>query len=428
MTSLDFTTSDAEKLLDEHNISLTVEEAQTLQREVGRPLTLTEATILGIQLSEHCSYKSSRPFLKSLPTEGASVVLGPKEDAGVLRVFESNDEDYCIAVGHESHNHPSQIVPYEGAATGVGGIIRDIVCMGAKPVGVLDCLRFGDPKKKEQRNIASGSIEGIAGYGNPLGVPNMGGDLAFDSGFDENCLVNAVAFGVLRKSDLLHSYVPAQAAEEQWDYIIVGKPTDNSGFGGASFASGSFEADDDLDAKKAAVQEPNPFLERHLLVSIDDLFTRLKEQGKYDQIACKDLGAGGVLCATVEIADGAGFGGEVELDRLHTAGDYPPHIIACSETQERFCFACHPSLTQEILDHFNVRWELGKVAANAGASHVGKIRGDGQYIVRYQGEVLCDMKASLITEGIVYDRPYKYRPVAEKISSVKLEGSEIVIA
>ena len=426
MTTLDFFGSDPQALLDEHKISLTVEEAQTLQKKVGRPLTLTEGTILGIQLSEHCSYKSSRPFLKRLPTTGETVIMGPSEDAGILEVFEKNGEKYGIAVGHESHNHPTQVVPYEGAATGVGGIIRDIVCMGAKPVGVLDSLRFGDPKKRFQRTITSETVRGIAGYGNPLGIPNAGGDMAFDEGFDENCLANVVAFGVIRESDIIHSYVPAHAAEQNWQYIIVGKPTDNSGFGGASFASGSFEEGDDIESQKAAVQEPNPFLERHILVSIEDLFRRLKEDGNYDKIACKDLGAGGVLCATVELADGAGFGADIELEKLHTAGDFPPHVIACSETQERFCFACHPSLTEWILDHFNVRWELGKVAQGAGASHIGNIRADGQYRVQFNGEMLCDMPAQIITQGIVYDRPYEAKAPEEHHTDVRLEGAELV--
>ena len=422
---LDFFAPNTADLLAKHKISLTVEEAKDIQTQLGRPLTLTEAVIFGIQLSEHCSYKSSRNFLKSLPTTRENVVLGPSEDAGIVKVFEEGGEKYCIAVGHESHNHPSQIVPYEGAATGIGGIVRDILCMGARPVGVLDQLRLGNPEQNLQKNIATGVVQGIEGYGNPLGVPNLGGDAYFDSGFDENCLVNVTAFGVLRESDLIHSFVPQNAAEEKWDLILIGKPTDNSGFGGASFASGSFEEDDDLESKKAAVQEPNPFLERHLIASTLDLFKKLKENGDYEKIAFKDLGAGGVLCATVEICEPAGFGAEVNLDNLHTVGDYPPHVFACSETQERFCFGCHPDMTQYILDHYNKTWELGKVAENAGASLVGKVRADGQYIVTMNGEVLCDAPASLITEGILYDRPYTLPTIKEKKTNVSFIDGEI---
>ncbi len=424
---LDFFSDDAENLLKEHNISLNISEAQNLQTKLGRPMTLAEATIFGIQLSEHCSYKSSRNFLKTLPTTGKTVVLGPAEDAGILEVFEKNGEKYCIAVGHESHNHPSQIVPYEGAATGIGGIVRDILCMGARPVGVLDSLRMGNPKNRENSNIAHGVVSGISGYGNPLGVPNLGGDITFHKGFDENCLVNVTALGSLRESDLIHSYAPKCAAEEKWELILVGKPTDNSGFGGASFASGSFEDDDDLESKKAAVQEPNPFLERHLVASILDLIKDLKATGDFEKIALKDLGAGGVLCATVEISEAGGFGAEVQLENLHVAKEgFAPHVIACSETQERFCFACHPSQTKRIIAHFEEKWELGKVAANAGASKVGVIRGDGQYIVHFGDEVLCDAPAKLITEGILYDRPHKKAKKEKITANVKLEGSEII--
>ncbi|MCF7917427.1 hypothetical protein K9L27_00245 [Candidatus Gracilibacteria bacterium] len=424
--NLDFSGSDAASLLRQHNIPLKVSEVQSLQKQLGRPMTLTEANVFGIQLSEHCSYKSSRKFLKGLPTKGENVILGPAEDSGVVRVFSDQGEDYAIVVTHESHNHPSQIVPYEGAATGVGGVMRDILCMGSRPVGCIDSLRFGNPEKNLQRNIAREVVKGIAGYGNPLGVPNVGGCVYFDEGFNENCLVNATGIGVLRGAELIHSYVPPQAAEEKWDLLIVGKPTDNSGFGGASFASDTFEEDDDLEAKKAAVQEPNPFLERHLIASILDLFETLKKEGTYDKISCKDLGAGGVVCATVEITDAAGFGADIDLEKLHTVGQYPPHVFACSETQERFCFACHPSLTDQIVHHFREKWELGRVAENAGASVIGKVRADGKYCVKYKGETLCDAPASLITQGILYDREYKVVPPQEKKTEVKFEKGEIV--
>lgn len=423
---LDWFADNALELLAEHRIALKLEEAQGLQTKLGRPMTLAEATIFGIQLSEHCSYKSSRPFLKGLPTTGETVELGPAEDAGVLRVFEHEGERYCIAVGHESHNSPSRIVPFEGAATGIGGIVRDILCMGARPVGVLDSLRLGDIQDPEQRNIAQGVVAGIAGYGNPLGVPNVGGDVWFDEAFNGNCLVNVTALGVLRASDLIHSYVPLAAAEEKWELVIVGKPTDNSGFGGASFSSEGFSEDDDLEFKKAAVQEPNPFLERHLVASIMDLIESLKASNELHKIACKDLGAGGVLCATVELVEGGGFGADITLDHLHVAKEgFLPHVIACSETQERFCFACHPSLTNRIVDHFQTKWELGKVAAHAGASKVGTVRADGQYKVTYGGELLCDAPASLITEGIIYNRPYNTKKVEAQQREVKYENGMV---
>lgn len=426
---LDWFADNAQELLAEHRIALKLKEAQDLQLKLGRPMTLAEATIFGIQLSEHCSYKSSRPFLKGFPTTGEMVELGPAEDAGVLRVFTHEGERYCIAVGHESHNSPSRIVPFEGAATGIGGIVRDILCMGARPVGVLDSLRLGNPQDPEQRNIAQGVVAGIAGYGNPLGVPNVGGEVWFDEVFNGNCLVNVTALGVLCASDLIHSYVPPEAADEKWELIIVGKPTDNSGFGGASFSSEGFSEDDDLEFKKAAVQEPNPFLERHLVASIMDLIDWLKASKELHKIACKDLGAGGVLCATVELVAGGGFGADIVLDNLHVAkSGFLPHVIACSETQERFCFACHPSLTKRIIEHFETKWELGKVAAFAGASKVGTVRGDGQYRVTYAGELMCDAPASLITEGIIYDRPYQLKKNMVQQKKVRYENGQVVFA
>jgi phosphoribosylformylglycinamidine synthase len=227
---------------------------------------------------------------------------------------------------------------------------------------------------------------------------------------------------------LIHSYVPKNAAKENWDLLIVGKPTDNSGFGGASFASGSFEADDDIESKKAAVQQPNPFLERHIIASFLDLWKILKAEGKYDQIAIKDLGAGGVVCATVEICESAGFGADVQLDDLHVAGKYPPHVIACSETQERFCIACHPSLTKFVVDHFMVKWDLPKVAGNAGASVVGKVLSDDQFRLKFGDEVLCDAPASLITNGILYARAHEARPESTDITKVSLKGTNLIFA
>jgi len=183
---LDFkniTNAELQKICDANKLSITLEESQKIVKMLGRNPTLTEATIWSIQGSEHSSYKSSRQFLSLLTTDATPVILGPKEDAGIVELCEINGEKYGLVYSHESHNSPSQLVPFEGAATGVGGICRDIACMGARVIGVLDQLRFGNPKNKKNQIIARGVVEGIAGYGNPLGVPNMGGDIAFDESF-----------------------------------------------------------------------------------------------------------------------------------------------------------------------------------------------------------------------------------------------------
>lgn len=407
---LKFSTMNDEEVLatlKKNKIGLTVEEARKIESILGRPPTMTEAVVWGIQGSEHCSYKSSRRFLKQLPTDGPNVILGPKEDAGIVEIIRDGADRWGLVMSHESHNHPSQVVPYEGAATGVGGNVRDVACMGAKVIGVLDPLRFGEPEKNECRVIANEVIRGIAGYGNPIGVPNLGGDINFGSSFNDNCLVNVVTLGLVKESEIIHSFVPAEAAEVGYDIILVGKPTDSSGMGGAAFASLELD-EEDKEANKGAVQEPNPFLKRHLLASTYDLFKRLKEMGKLDKISFKDMGAGGNVCSTVEQVAGLGFGATIDIEKIHTAMEgLDPSVIAASETQERFAWMCHPDLTPMILDHYNKKWELGTVAHNARASLVGKVTAGGQYVMTYKGEKVIDAKATDITEGLQYVRPTK---------------------
>jgi phosphoribosylformylglycinamidine synthase len=410
--------SDAEihSVFSRYSIPLTPDEGRQMRTLLGRDPTLTEATIWGIQGSEHSSYKSSREYLKTLPTEGKNVLLGPGEDSGILLFHTSKDgEKYGLVVAHESHNHPSQVVPFEGAATGVGGVCRDIACMGARVTGVLDSLRFGDIKRDTTKRIFSHVPSGIGGYGNPLGVPNMGGDIFFDTSFNENCLVNVVAMGTIREKDILHSFVPKNAAEDGYEYILVGKPTDRSGFGGSSFASAVLN-ENDRKKNKEAVQEPNPFLERHLFAAFFDLFVRLKKRGDLHRIALKDLGAGGILCATIEMVTEQGFGAEIDVESIHTAEkNLPAAVILCAETQERFCFAVPPKLTPFILDHFNDRWEFPKVSYGACASKIGKVTDTGYYRATYQAETVCDAKALDITKGIIVSRPV--HPPIKKVES-----------
>src|SRR5262249_14048489 len=222
------------------------------------PLRWAEIVCLDILWSEHCSYKSTRPLLGRLPTQAPQVILGPGEDAGVVTLGEHEGKRYAAVIGHESHNHPSQVVPYEGAATGVGGIVRDVACMGARVCGTLDGLRFGTGSKKggaRTREIVREVVAGIADYGNALGVPNLGGDVQFDEGFDANCLVNVVAVGVVEAERLVRSRVPS--AEGDWAFVLAGKPTDASGFGGASFAS-TVLSDAESERRRAARRSVPP--------------------------------------------------------------------------------------------------------------------------------------------------------------------------
>ena len=397
--------------LTDLNIAITPQEALKIQNEMlGRPPSISELVLFSIQGSEHCSYKSSRNHLKQFTTEGPDVVLGAKEDAGVVSIVEDNEGfRWCIVMSHESHNHPSQIVPYEGAATGVGGNVRDVMCMGAEVIGCTDSFRFGEISSNKTRWIYDGVVSGVAGYGNPLGIPNIGGDLYFDKGYNENCLVTLVTLGVVREDHIIHSFAPKNA--DGYDLILIGKPTDNSGFGGASFASLELE-EDKKEQNKGAVQEPNAFLERHLLKSSYALFDILKERDLIDKVGFKDLGAGGVACASVELAETSGYGSEVWMDEIHKGmKGLHPSVYLCSETQERFMWVSPPDLTPTILDHYNKVFDLPGVSKGAKASVIGKIRQGGQYVVHDGKEKIVNASAEEVTKGFLYDRPFS-SPVA----------------
>jgi len=415
-------------LLSQYRIGLTVEEARKIAVLLGRDPTIVEAVIWGIQGSEHCSYKSSRPFLRQFVTAGKHIILGPAEDSGIVAITDGpSGQRWGLVVTHESHNHPSQIVPFEGAATGIGGTVRDVVCMGARVIGCMDMLRLGDLRSEESRTIAKEVVRGISGYGNPLGVPNLGGDTVFDASYNSNCLVNAIAVGLVREDEVIHSYVPAEAGEVGYDIILIGKPTDRSGFGGAAFASASMEMEK-REQNSGAVQEPNPFLERHLLASTYALFDWLVAEKHLDKVSFKDLGAGGIVCASVEQVADRGMGAEVDLEAVHTAiPDLPPEIIACAETQERLCWICHPSLTAHILRHYNDVWDLPSVAENAKASRIGQVTTEPVYRVRYRGQIVCEAKARDITCGLQYNRPVAPAPFNGREPTIAWSRGEITV-
>lgn len=392
--------------LKKYNLVLTPDEVLTIQKNIlKRPPTLAELVLWSIQGSEHCSYKSSRKHLKKMVTEGPNVILGAKEDAGIVEVARDKEgKRYGIVISHESHNHPSQIVPYEGAATGVGGNVRDVCCMGAEVIAIADALRFGEITRQKTSWIQEGVVAGIAGYGNPIGVPNLAGDVYFDPGYNENCLVTVVTLGIVRDDHVIHSYAPKNA--DNYVYILVGKATDNSGFGGASFASTEL-VEENQEKNKGAVQEPNAFLKRHLLKANYALFKLLRDKNLIERVGFKDLGAGGVACASVEIAEAAGYGAEIDLEKVPTSMSHlHPSVILCSETQERFMWVVPPDLVDMILTHYNQTFALPDISAGAQASVVGKIRTDGMYVVNYRGEQIVHARASDVTKGILYDRPY----------------------
>ena len=415
--------------LAELNIPLTPEEAMKIQNEMlGRAPSLAELVLFSIQGSEHCSYKSSRSHLKQFTTEGPDVILGAKEDAGVVSVATDHEgHRWCVVMSHESHNHPSQIVPYEGAATGVGGNVRDVMCMGAEVIACTDSFRFGDINRNKTKWIHDGVVAGIAGYGNPLGIPNISGDIYYHKGYNENCLVTLVTLGIVREDHIIHSYAPKNA--DGYDLILIGKPTDNSGFGGASFASLELE-EKKKEQNKGAVQEPNAFLERHLLKSTYALFNILKEKNLINNIGFKDLGAGGIACASVELADTSGYGSEVWMDKIHIGMEnLHPSVYLCSETQERFMWVSPPELTNFIVDHYNTAFDLPGVSAGSMASIIGKIRNDGQYIVHNGNEEIVNAPAKDVTEGFLYNRPFEQREItfAEPNLSEPLDYNQVLL-
>ena len=388
------------------SFDLSTEELERVRGFLGREPSTVERVIWSIQGSEHCSYKSSRRFLETLPTKGKHVILGPGEDSGIVAITDGpKGKRWGLVIAHESHNHPSQIVPFEGAATGIGGVVRDVLCMGARVIGCIDMLRLGNLSTEEIRTIAREVIRGIGGYGNPLGLPNLAGDAMFDEAYNESCLVNAAAVGLVREDGVIHSIVPEEAGTIGYDIILLGKPTDRSGFGGAAFASTSLDGEKD-EQNTGAVQEPNPFLERHLLASTYALFDWLTAKDSLDKVSFKDLGAGGIVCATVEQVAERECGAEIDLNAVHVSLDnLPPEVIACAETQERLCWICHPSLTRHVLEHYNETWTLPLIAKNAGATVIGKVTHDGIYRLRHHGKIVCEARARDITCGLRVHRP-----------------------
>ena len=420
------------KALSEAGLALKPEEARKIAARLGRSPSLAELVVFDIEWSEHCSYKSSKPLLKKyLPTSGRKVIQGPEEDAGILELGMHDGKRWGIVIAHESHNHPSQVLPFEGAATGIGGIVRDVDCMGADVIGCADPLRFGEPNGEHAirtRHIANGVIRGIWQYANALGVPNLGGDVVFHPGFDDNCLVNVIAIGLVAEDEIIHSRVPPNSGG--YDLILAGKPTDSSGFGGASFASGTLDGEQAVE-NKAAVQVPDPFLKNVLIhrKANREVWKRARELGY--QIGMKDLGAGGIMCCSSEMGASGGYGVELNLDDVHIGEEnLLPHVYLCAETQERFIFAVPKDFTEEVLRIYNEVWDLPSICSGARASVIGTVVKDPVFRVHAQGETIVDLPIDFVVEGIVFERESRApqtewttpnRPVPEDLNAVLLD-------
>jgi len=402
-----------------HGLALKVPEARRIAETLERDPTLVEAHAFDAQWSEHCSYKSSRHFLRRLPTEGPTVMQGPQEDAGIVHLGVWQGKKYGIVIAHESHNHPSQVVPFEGAATGVGGIVRDVLCMGARVIAIADPLRFGPQDDPHCRYVAQGVIDGIAAYGNAIGVPNIAGDVYFHEGFRDNCLVNVVALGLIEETEIIHSHAPPEA--DGWDIVLVGKATDRSGFGGAAFSSLVLD-EDDAEQNKGAVQVPDPFLKNVIMRASYRVFDILRDRGL--TVGFKDLGAGGIMGCTAEITSSGGFGAIVDLDHCPTSqDDLPPAVIAVGETQERLAWVVPPEFTPDLLAVYNEEFSLPEIARGAQAAVIGTVTAKKDYVLRHRGEEVMHVDIDFLTGGIRYDRPYEEAPAAKAADSVAARTS-----
>src|SRR3989338_2771836 len=398
--------NELKEFLKKNAVSLTLHEARKIIELIVRNPTLTELHMFNIQWSEHSSYKSSRAILKMLPTKAPNVILGPVEDSGIVELGTIDGERYGVVISHESHNHPSQVVPYEGAATGIGGDIRDVLCMGAKVIALADPLRFGNPNgenKNKVKYIANEVINGIAGYGNAVWIPNIAVDVYFNDSFDDNCLVNVVCLGIVKEKDIIHSYAPKNAAG--YDIVIVGKPTDNSGFGGAAFASLILN-EEERESNRGAVQVPDPFLKNVLIRASYAVFEEAKRQKV--KLGFKDMGAGGIMCSSSELCSDADYGAEINLDKVNISMKaLPPYVIFCSETQERFTWLSTKNFTKTLLKIYNEDFALSTIAENAKASVIGNVTKTQDYKIKHKGKVVCNVPIKAVTRGIQYQRNFE---------------------
>ncbi|MFP3904691.1 MAG: phosphoribosylformylglycinamidine synthase subunit PurL [Armatimonadota bacterium] len=402
------TDEELRQFMDENGVGLTVDEARRIADFLGRDPTITEMHIFNVEWSEHCSYKSSKKVLnKYLHTTGPNVMLGPEEDAGIVFFTESDGTRYGLVIAHESHNHPSQVLPREGAATGIGGIVRDVDCMGARVIATADPLRFGDPNGENAERtkwIVDGVVEGIWQYGNALGVPNLAGDVYFHNTFDDNCLVNVVAVGIVAEDDITHSAVPPEAADEPYVMIIVGKPTDDSGFGGSAFASKILDEQEQAE-DRGAVQVDDPFLKNVLAMRKANEAVREAAREKGIAIGIKDIGGGGIACGTSELPEAGGFGVEIDLDRVNVALPHMlPETITCAETQERYLLAVPEHFADEVLKIYNEDWDLPNVYEGACAAVIGDITTENKYVLKYEDKIVAECPIEQVTAGISYDR------------------------
>ncbi|MFQ5939992.1 MAG: phosphoribosylformylglycinamidine synthase subunit PurL, partial [Alphaproteobacteria bacterium] len=355
---------------------------------MGREPNLLELGIFSVMWSEHCSYKSSKKWLRTLPTQAPHVIHGPGENAGVIDI----GDGLAAVFKMESHNHPSYIEPYQGAATGVGGILRDVFTMGARPVANLNALRFGDPEHPKTRHLLAGVVAGIGGYGNCVGVPTVGGEVNFDPGYDGNILVNAMTVGIAPKDRIFTS----QASGVGNPVVYVGSKTGRDGIHGATMASAEFGAG--AEAKRPTVQVGDPFTEKLLIEACLELMAT-------DAIvAIQDMGAAGLTCSSFEMASKGGLGVELDLDTVPCREEaMTPYEIMLSESQERMLMVLKPGkegLARAVFE----KWDLDFAV-------VGRLTDTGRMVLKLNSEPVGDLPIDPLAEASPeYDRPWQASP------------------
>jgi phosphoribosylformylglycinamidine synthase len=364
-------------------LGLTDDELDAIRDRLGRDPNDLELAMFSVMWSEHCSYKSSKPLLRTLPTRGEGVVAGPGENAGVVSI----GDGLAVAFKLESHNHPSAVEPYQGAATGVGGILRDIFTMGARPIAVLDALRFGEPGSARTRHLVDGVVRGVGGYGNCVGVPTVGGELVFDPSYADNPLVNVMAIGLLEERHLTRAAAPGPGNLA----VLFGSTTGRDGIGGASVLASATFAEEDP-SKRPSVQVGDPFAEKLLIEASLELIKRGLVEG------LQDLGAAGITCATSETADRAGTGIVVDLDAVpRREPGMAPFEVMISESQERMLAIVRPERFEELAE-VCARWGLP-------CAMIGRVTDDGDITVMEAGRELARVPARALTsDAIVHDR------------------------
>lgn len=373
---------------------LTADEYARFQELIGRVPTVTELGIVSAMWNEHCSYKSSKKWLKTLPTTGACVVQGPGENAGIVDI----GDNQVVVFKMESHNHPSYIEPYQGAATGVGGILRDVFTMGARPIAVMNALRFGAPDHPKTRHLVSGVVAGIGGYGNAFGVPVVGGEVNFDASYNGNCLVNAFAAGITEKDKVFY----AKAEGIGLPIVYLGAKTGRDGVGGATMASATFSKS--MEEKRPTVQVGDPFTGKCLL----EACLELMNSGAV--MAIQDMGAAGLTCSAVEMGAKGGVGITLDLDAVPLREEgMTAYEIMLSESQERMLMVLRPEKESEALAIFS-RWGLA-------FARVGETTTTKRFRIHHKGRCVADLPIEeLGTAAPEYDRPWVFPPKPASLS------------